>query len=168
VHTNSQFIGPQLRAARELAGLRQIEIARALRLDPATVSRWEFDTSTRYAPVPAKYLGQLASYLGVSVEELTGNGHDEDDAPHAEPDVSQTDRHRQITYSSSPVTDVQQTRMAGRPERDEVANELIWRLRCWHCHFVNERRSSFAVALPNVCDACGTQIRARVSLSITR
>src|SRR5215216_4471782 len=69
-HLPSQFIGPQLKAARERAGLKQSEIARQLGVDPAMVSRWEFIPSTRYVPVPSRHFEPLAFLLNVDIEEL--------------------------------------------------------------------------------------------------
>jgi len=66
----SVHIGPQLRAARERAGLKQSEVARRMRLDPAIISRWECEEATRYRPVPGDRLPALAEALETTVEEL--------------------------------------------------------------------------------------------------
>lgn len=59
-------IGKRIAAARELAGLNQSELARALKVTPQSVQAWESDKNT---PRPKK-LESLADILGVSISNL--------------------------------------------------------------------------------------------------
>lgn len=59
-------IGKRIAVARELAGLNQSELARALKVTPQSVQAWESDKNV---PRPKK-LESLAGILGVSVSHL--------------------------------------------------------------------------------------------------
>lgn len=60
--------GNRLRELREARGLKLYDISAAIRVDPATVSRWERGVSE--VPDLAKF--QLAEFFGVSVTYLMG------------------------------------------------------------------------------------------------
>lgn len=87
----SLFIGPTLRAARERAGKRQVDIAKFLDVDTSVPSRWEGTNATRYKSTPGKYLEPLATFLQCSIYEI---------APalveHAPPAAGKLDQQRPI------------------------------------------------------------------------
>jgi len=64
----SVHIGPRLKQLRERVGLKQVEIARLMHVDPAVPSTWE--GGNRYRPVPGNRLRELAELLEVPVREL--------------------------------------------------------------------------------------------------
>lgn len=64
---NQFFLGPKIRFYRKKAGMSQGDLTRALRIDQSNVANWEHDRR----PVPKYRLVQLATVLGITVQEFT-------------------------------------------------------------------------------------------------
>lgn len=186
---HSQFIGPQLRAARDQVGMKQAELARRLGVDPAMVSRWEFVASTRYVPVPVHHFEALALHLHVSIDELIpglrlnnlevttpnstihlpppeANGVDHS-APPTESPITPHPAGSPPTFQSV----LPMVRDVAMPGRLGAANEdglYRLRLRCPWCRTLNVTLSADPHALPSLCLGCGGQMRALVVVNIPR
>jgi transcriptional regulator with XRE-family HTH domain len=59
-------LGPNIRAARVAAGVKQAELARRIGVTPTTVWKWE---NARVVP-PLERVAQIAEQLGVTLEGL--------------------------------------------------------------------------------------------------
>jgi len=168
-----QYIGPQLRAARERAGMKQTELARLLGVDPAMVSRWEFVYSTRYVPVPIKHVLALASHLNVPLADLTPGQEPsppprrpqlrrvpDEPSPPPPPD-KESSRPTQLPaeFAPSPVP--------GRPTK-LLSGEFRVKLRCPWCRYLNTGLAERPTDLPIECLKCGARMRATVTVSRIR
>jgi len=170
-----QYIGPQLRAARERAGMKQTDLARLLGVDPAMVSRWEFVYSTRYVPVPLKHVFALANHLNIPLGDLapgqqappppkpTRLARVPDEAPTPPPEPA-NGRLRPVTqlpaeFAPSPVP--------GRPTR-LVSGQFRVKLRCPWCRYLNTGLSDQPTNLPVKCLKCGARMRATVTVARIR
>ena len=168
----SQFLGPQLRAARERVGLNQTQLARLLGLDPAMISRWEFIYSTRYVPVPARHWEALAFHLNMTVEELVVSPPDPPPPPPPEPPMLATP-----APSFTPPTPIPpplrfpepeaRSPVPGRPQQ-LIDGTFRVRLRCPWCRFLNSETAAQPSALPTHCSNCGARMRALVTVTIRR
>lgn len=163
MHGESHFIGPRLKSARERLGYSQADLAKAVGVDPAMVSRWEFSESTRYTPVPADRLVLLAQYLDVDVHFLAPNANGALTAMMDGVAKPLVNRPAMARYATSEVSSP--SPVPGRPER--TANgEYRLRLRCPSCHKHNEVLSADPSQLPRECLGCGLQLRARVKVTL--
>jgi transcriptional regulator with XRE-family HTH domain len=66
VNQNLTSLGPNIRAARAAAGVKQAELARRIGVTPTTVWKWE---NARVVP-PLERIAQIADVLGVTLDAL--------------------------------------------------------------------------------------------------
>jgi len=163
MHGESYFIGPRLKSARERLGYSQADLAKAVRVDPAMVSRWEFSESTRYTAVPADRLVLLAKYLDVDIHYLAPSANGAVTAMMTDGVAKLAKAPPMARYATSEVS--HPSPVPGRPQRAENG-EYRLRLRCPSCKMRNEVLSADPSQLPRNCLGCGRQLRARVTVTL--
>lgn len=168
--TTPQFIGPQLRAARERAGLKQVELAQLIGVDPAMVSRWEFVYSTRYVPVPLRHVVALAHYLNVPVDDLVPGRREPPPPPRPRPRLVQPQPLPPAPPEPRAPPAVNHVRPAPAPGRptELMDGSFRVRLRCPWCHHLNTGIAERPTNLPLECLKCGQRMRAQVTVTIQK
>lgn len=188
----SVFVGPALRTARLRARLSQGDIARYFNIDSSIPSRWEgFDAqhngrTTRYKPVPTKYLRELSQLLNCPLEilapelaaQLAAWAAASSDWPTPRGSCPAADAtSASLTAASSGSTGGAETissytvggaslhasPVPGRPPTEMLARGE-WRRRCPGCHKVFVE--SAAVRAPSECDVCHGPVRATSTISL--
>lgn len=124
-------LGKRLVALREARGLKQKDVAEALKIAPNTLSRYESDER-----VPdLQMLTQLAEYYGVSVDYLaTGRTETGEQVPWWE-----RERFPEGVDLEKLIQEEQNIRLMGDPLNKESKDEVLFFLRMAHEHM---RRSS--------------------------
>lgn len=187
-HYPSLLTGPSLRDARLRANKRLGDVARYLGLDSSVPPRWEGDKgSTRYKPLPGKYIEPLAQFFSCSVYDIAPQLKEMDLPTHSHQagDFDEQDfmlatagcglggqmysanaSASSMSYSTIPsyISGSMDTPSPppGLPP-EEMRQRGEWRLRCSSCGTVYVER--LEQRAPLQCSNCGAALRARTHVS---